>query len=162
MENTNRKTKRWRRAAIAFLALWLLTGGLLTVLFVRGQGALSTDGRTAIALTASEKDFVLMEMRRLLEAVHAIHGALATGERNEAIAATRGAGMQMVREGTAIEQSLLLKLPVEMKAMGIATHRQFDRITAMLESDASNEEISRATFELSGRCVACHQMYRIE
>ena len=162
MENTNQDTKRWRRVAIAFLTLWLLTGGVLTVLFVRGQGRPSSDGRTAIALTASEKDFVLMEMRRLLEAVHAIHGALATGKRSEAIEAARGAGMQMVREGAAIEQSLLLKLPVDMKALGIATHRQFDRITQMLESGASNEEISRAAFELSGHCVACHQMYRIE
>ena len=122
MEHTNQNKKRWRCVALVFLALWLGTGGVFAALFVRGQGRPSSDGRTAIALTASEKDFVLMEMRRLLEAVHAIHGALATGKRSEAIEAARGAGMQMVREGAAAEQSLLLKLPADMKALGIATH----------------------------------------
>ena len=40
--------------------------------FVVGNVAESDDGRTAIFLTAGERDFVLAEMRGLLEAVETI------------------------------------------------------------------------------------------
>ena len=40
--------------------------------FVNGVTEESDDGRTSIILNEDEKDYVLLEMRGLLEAVHAI------------------------------------------------------------------------------------------
>ncbi len=155
------RSRHWRRLAFVFLALWALTTGALVYLFVQGQTSAASDGRRAVQLSPSERDFVLMEMRRLLEAVHSVHGALASGDRNNAIELTDAAGMRMVREGAAIEESLLLKLPADMKAMGIGTHQQFDEVNRLLRSGASDREVAAATADLSARCVACHRLYRI-
>ena len=58
---------------------WAITVALLlgvisvgSWFFVRGNVTEGGDGRTAILLSASERDFVLAEMRRLLEAVETI------------------------------------------------------------------------------------------
>lgn len=161
-ENSNKSLRRWRGLAIFFLILWLGTGGVFATLLLRGQTSVSQDGRRAVQLTPAERDFVLMEMRHLLEAVHAVHSAQAGGDRALAITAARGAGMQMVRDGAAVEQSLLLKLPAEMKALGISTHQQFDVLANQLESGAAPAEVAGALTELTARCVACHRAYRLE
>lgn len=48
------------------IVLWAITAGVFGYFFVRGWTSVSTDGRAAIHLAASERDLVLGEMRQML------------------------------------------------------------------------------------------------
>ena len=105
----------------AFAAV-LIVGiiGVGSWFFVRGVVTESEDGRSAIQLTASERDFVLAEMRGLLEAVEAITFELSDSNMDGVAEAARAVGM-----GSAGGEpmTLIAKLPLEFKMLGMSTHR---------------------------------------
>ena len=67
----------YKRLFLASLLLWLAAAGAAGVLFVRGTTAPGSDGRTAIRLSLSERDFVLGEMRTMLGAVQGVAEGIA-------------------------------------------------------------------------------------
>jgi len=145
---------------------WTLTTALIfgsaavgSLFFVRGTVTVGDDGRTSILLTASERDFVLAEMRGLLEAVEAITFELSEDNMEGVAASARSVGMGSAG-GEPI--TLIAKLPLEFKKLGMGTHKAFDDL-AMEAEDMGDGAVVLG--ELSGiltNCTSCHAGYRFD
>jgi cytochrome c556 len=145
---------------------WALTAAILFAViavgawyFVRGTVTEGDDGRTSIILTAGERDFVLEEMRSLLEAVEAVTFELAEANMDGVAAAARAVGM-----GSAGGEpvTLIAKLPLEFKQLGMATHNAFDALAVEAEDMGDSTEVLRQLSAILTNCTSCHAGYRFD
>ena len=146
------------KLAVLALGLWGITVVVLATMFVRGNTAPATDGRTAVILRDSERDLVLTEMRGMLLAVRGVAEGLAGNQRAEIAQAARDGGGGAMRD---VPVSLMAKLPLEFKEMGMAMHAGFDALaSAADQGEATDKLLGLLTGQLN-QCVACHQSFRI-
>jgi len=145
---------------------WALTTALVVGVlgvgawfFVRGTVAEGEDGRTSILLTAAERDFVLAEMRGLLEAVEAVTFNLSDGNMEDVAAAARAVGM-----GAAGGEpmTLIAKLPLEFKTFGMATHNAFDDLAMEAEDMGDGAVVLSQLSAILTNCTSCHAAYRFD
>lgn len=148
-----------RFLAIAALILWLVTVAVAAYMFVSGQTTTGSDGRTAILLNEKEKDLVLTEMRTMLVSVQGIVAGLSEEEPGKVREAARTSGMAIAG---AVPPSLMAKLPLEFKQMGMGVHRGFDSISVAVEQEETADMILTRLGEQLNNCVACHATYRIQ
>jgi hypothetical protein len=146
-----------RRLAIAALLLWAATVSTLALLFVRGSTMPATDGRTAIRLSAGERDFVLGEMRGMLAAIQQITAALAEGDTTKAGEAAAAVGLKAAH---GVPPTLMAKLPLDFKRAGIGTHQGFDDFAAAAERGAGAAALTGRLAQQMNACVGCHAGYR--
>ena len=126
---------------------------------IQGSTAKSTDNRVAIQLTPGEKDLVLAEMRAFLASVQQITHGVATRDTQLIAASARTVG-RAAQQG--VPGSLMGKLPLEFKQLGLNTHEKFD-LLALDAEQLEDETHSLAQLgELMQNCVACHATYRLE
>lgn len=126
---------------------------------IRGSVTASDDGRTAITLSAWERDLVLSEMRGFLEAVETI--TVAIGEKDMAAAASSAHEVGMANVA-GVPASLMGKLPLEFKSLGSDTHKAFDDL-AMEAQDMGNEQIVLGKLgNLMSNCTTCHAAFRFD
>ena len=127
--------------------------------FVRGNVTEGDDGRTSILLTTGERDFVLTEMRGLLEAVEVITFELSEANMDGAAAAARSVGM-----GSAGGEpvTLIAKLPLEFKKLGMATHNAFDALATEAEDMGDGSVILGQLSGILTNCTSCHAGYRFD
>ena len=144
-----------KNLSIIAIVLWFGAAGFLGFKFVTGKTLEATDGREAIVLTAGERDFILTEMRGMLEGVQEIIAAINAGDMKAVQETTHRIGMAEV-EG--VPPETMLKLPIEFKQLGRATHAGFDEVglAAELGPEAALERLE----ENLSRCVSCHASYR--
>ena len=140
----------------------VLTIGVIVVgswFFVRGNVAESDDGRTAILLTESERDFVLSEMRGLLEAVETITYELSEDNMAGVAEAAESVGM-----GSAGGEPLTLiaKLPLEFKTLGMSTHNAFDDLAMEAEDMGDGAVVLGQLSAILTNCTGCHAGYRFD
>ncbi len=152
-----------RRAFFASLILWFGTAGFLAyrLYFGAAAPAAGNDPRSPVRVSVREKEVILGEMRNLLRSVHGIQGAVAGGDYPAAAAWARKSGMAMETAVESGHPEILLKLPVEMKRLGLGTHEEFDRLAEFLETRPAPGQVLGRLNELTGRCVACHDTYRL-
>ena len=146
--------KRW---FVGSLVLWLVVIGVAGFFFVKGWTVPSRDSRTAVALSESERDQVLGEMRQLLKSVHGVLQGVSTQDLPAAGKAARAAGMGMAAD---VNPALIAKLPLPFKAMGMSVHRDFDGLADGIQSGERSEQVLKRLTELTSRCTACHELYR--
>lgn len=145
----------WGLSALLVVAL----AAMSYMFLVRGNVIASTDGRTAIVLEAGERDLVLAEMRGFLEGIQSITEGLAEKDMASIAAAAKFVGMANTE---AVPVSLMSKLPLEFKTLGMSTHKAFDDL-AMEAEDMGNSEVVLARLgQLMLKCTACHASYRLE
>ncbi len=125
--------------------------------FVRGNVAEGDDGRTAILLTASERNFVLAEMRGLLEAVETITSELSEANMSGAAAAAKSVGMGS-SGGEPV--TLIAKLPLEFKKLGMGTHQAFDELAMEAKDMGDGTIVLGKLSTILSRCTTCHAAYR--
>ncbi len=148
-----------RNLAFLALALWLGTIAVAGWLFVVGRTVPASDGRSAILLTPAERDVVLGEMRAMLASVQGIASAIADGEGERAANAASAVGTGATH---AVPATLMAKLPLEFKQLGLGVHSNFDTIAvAARQGEEADLLLSRLADQLS-QCVACHALYRID
>lgn len=147
------------RIGLIALVLWAVTLAAIALVFVRGQTAPGSDGRTALLLQNSERDFVLAEMRALLLAVRDITAALAEGNAPAVAKAARAVGMAEAHDRA---PALLAKLPLEFKRQAMALHGGFDALAAAAEAGEAAPALTARLIEQLDRCGACHQGFRID
>ena len=140
------------------LLLLVIAGGIYKFIF---QGSVSggTDGRTAIQLDAGERDVVLAEMRAFLASVQQVTAGIAENDPGRVAQHARKSGKAAQ---AAVPGTLMGKLPMEFKQLGLDTHTRFDQL-AMDAEDMG--DVSHALSQLSTlmqNCVACHEAYRID
>jgi cytochrome c556 len=139
-------------------ALWVVTIGAFVYFFVAGATEKSTDNRTAVLLSAQEKDLVLGEMRTMLVAVSGVLNALGEGDTKKASAAARSAGMAMAVDTTPL---LMAKLPLEFKNLGMSVHGDFDLLAADIDNGLTQQQIVQRLGATTSKCTTCHAIYRL-
>ncbi|MCP5088329.1 MAG: cytochrome c [Rhodobacteraceae bacterium] len=128
--------------------------------FIFGKtGEVGDDGRTAVMISADEKELVLGEMRGLLEAVQAITGGLAENDLATVAESAHAVGMSSTGGEPA---ALIAKLPLEFKKLGMGTHQAFDD----LGNEATDMGDAKVVLGMLGdvlqNCTACHASYRFD
>jgi hypothetical protein len=155
--NDIRASRPW--LTYASLGLWVMTIVFGSYFFVFGRTTASVDGRIAVVLSPTEREFVLNEMRSLVVGLNGVMDGLAK-EDNDAIAASLSSmGMVMAADDSEV---LLGKLPLGLKKMGLGLHRKMD----VLADQVSKGELTQKQLfgELSASlatCVSCHATYRV-
>jgi len=148
------------RLCWVLVVLLLLVSGGLTYKFVfQGSVGAASDGRTAIYLEQSERDFVLTEMRTFLQSVQQITAGLSKDNMQQVVQAAHQVGM-----GTAgqVPGSLMGKLPMGFKRLGMDTHKKFDQLALDATDLGQKDLVMEQLAELMQNCVACHEIYRFE
>lgn len=141
------------------LLLWVITIAVFVWFFIRGNTAMGTDGRTAIVLQTGERDFVMVEMRGLLAATQAILEGANQGDVQRIAKAARGAGMAAAADAN---PTLMTKLPIEFKQLGMSLHRDMDEIAKAAEGGTPVPELLKMTSNTLTKCVACHAAWQIK
>ncbi|TAL09817.1 MAG: hypothetical protein EPO02_09260 [Nitrospirae bacterium] len=142
---------------VGSLVLWLGAIAAVGYFFVKGQIVPSRDTRATIALSEAERDLVLAEMRQLLKAVHGVLQGVSSRDLSGAGQAARAAGMAMAAD---VKPALIAKLPLAFKAMGMSVHRDFDGLADGIQAGERGEQALKRLSDLTGRCAACHDLYR--
>ena len=126
---------------------------------VEGNVEEADDGRTAIMLEPGERDLVLGEMRTFLEAVQGIVAAIAVEDLATVATLSTPVGM-VATEGEAA--SLMGKLPLEFKLLGMATHGLFDDLALEATSTGDGQAVTASLGVLMENCTGCHAGYRFD
>lgn len=150
-----RRYMRNNKAALIAIALWGITVGIVALMAVRGQTEPAADGRTAVILNAAERDHILGEMRGMLGTIQTIIGAMAGNNVEEAARAAAQSGLAKMQHE---DPALILKLPLDFKQLGRATHQGFDEIA--LTAAQGNEALLKRLDQQLSLCIACHENYK--
>ncbi|MEI7455673.1 MAG: hypothetical protein WCK93_03025 [Nitrosomonadales bacterium] len=125
--------------------------------FTVGEVQPSDDGRQAVMLTKNERNALLLEMRNWLQNSQAILAASSEKDFDTVIKSARASGMAAEADTPG---SLFRKIPVEMKALGFGTRKQFDEIAADAEQfKDQNRTVAKLSVAMNN-CIACHATYR--
>ncbi|WP_096703483.1 hypothetical protein [Magnetospirillum sp. 15-1] len=147
------------RLGLIALVLWLVTAVGLGVLFVHGRTEKAPDGRTAILMSAAERDFVFTEMRGLLVAVRDITAALAEGDTVKVAAAAKAMGMGEAHDRA---PALLAKLPLDFKRLAMTLHGGFDEMAEAAAKGETPAQLNTRLIAQLDRCTVCHAGFRID
>ena len=140
------------------IIILLLTLATIGYKIAQGNVAPSDDHRTAVKLSKDERNLVLAEMRKFLITTQAVSEAITNNDLKLAAQLASEAGMQADKNTPG---SLLFKIPLAMKTLGLDTHQKFDQIA----SDAvqiKDPMYSRKQLDvLLKNCIACHANFKI-
>lgn len=143
------------------LGLWIVTIGVAGWFFVQGWTMPSIDGRVQIVLAPAERDLILGEMRMLLKAVHGVVTGLGGQDqeagRTQMEQAARSAGLAMAAD---VNPSLMAKLPLPFKQMGMSIHQDMDALADAVVRKEPSQQILQRLSNMTARCTTCHEMYR--
>jgi L-asparaginase II len=142
---------------ITLLLLLLIVGGAVYKFGFLGSTLPSDDARVAIQLTDSERTLVLSEMRAFLETVQVITEGMVDEEMNKVMLAARKVGFA-AQQGVPL--SLMGKLPLEFKQLGMDTHRKFDQIAMDAEQLGDVSQTLEQLSVLLRNCAGCHAGYK--
>jgi len=123
---------------------------------VRGTVEAASDGRTAILVSPAEQDELLGEMRHFLETVQAITEAAAE---NDMTTVSEAASVMGMRAAQGVPPSLMAKLPLEFKKLGMMTHQAFDELSLSASVSDDPLEIVGELSVLMLNCTGCHASY---
>ena len=144
---------------------WTITAVLALMLafvafkFVTGSVEETDDGRTAIMMTAPERDLVLGEMRTFLEGVQTIVEAIAADDMVTVSTTATSIGMAATGGEPA---ALIAKLPLEFKSLGMGTHKAFDDLSIEATDMGDANVVLTQLGDLMLRCTSCHEAYRFD
>lgn len=148
------------------LSIGIVVGmvGVMVLGFIGGAFAVephesSADTRQRLVLAPAPRDMVLTEMRRMLSSVSGILQGLTGGNLPAAEKAARESGM-----GGAVDANphMTTLLPQPFLELGLHTHRGFDTLADQIHAGAAQADIIRDLAKLTGNCVACHAVYRLD
>jgi len=139
--------------------LALLCAGLVYRFVFHGSGIPGADGRTVIVLEPDERSLVLSEMRGFLENVQQITAGIAEDDLQRAAKHARQSGRNAAQS---VPGSLMGKLPLSFKQLGLDTHTKFDELALDAEQLGDRDHTLLQLNTLLLNCVACHAAYRFE
>lgn len=135
------------------------TAGLIYKFMISGSTIETSDNRTAILISESERNLVLGEMRHFLETVQTITSAAVNDDMESVSQAARKVGMG-AQEG--VPTSLIGKLPIGFKTLGFDTHKRFDQLALDAEQFGDSTQVLSTLGELMHNCTGCHAAFRLE
>ncbi|MBT3414928.1 MAG: hypothetical protein HOA32_14270 [Nitrospina sp.] len=143
--------------ALGLMVLWVISASFIGYKVIYGN-AKKVDTRVGITLLPVERDFVLSEMRLLLEGLQGIISGLANDNFEEVKVAARGSGMAVAQD---VNPALILKLPLEFKTIGMGVHKSFDILADNIKGKSSREILNEVN-SIMDSCVGCHATYKLE
>lgn len=143
---------------IIFFLLSVIIFGAYKFIY-QGNVVTAVDGRTALVLTATEKDLILEEMRGFLSAAQQIVQAVSNDEMDKIVVAAKKVGKAAQAE---VPASLIGKLPMAFKKLGFDTHVKFDELAMDAQDMEDKEQSLKLLGQLMQNCVACHAAYRLD
>ena len=149
----------WKFIALGSTTLLMITLSTIGYFLIKGTTQSAEDGRLSIALRKEERNLVLTEMRMLLEGVQTILQALTE---NQLKVVEHTASSMGMRSAADVNPSLMSKLPMDFKAVGMEVHRRFDELALKVHSGAGKDEILKEVSDIMLSCVGCHQAYRLD
>ncbi len=132
---------------------------LCTVLCLAAFPVHAEDARTPLTLTAAEAAAVREEMRGFLEGVQAISSGLADNDMKAVAKAARAMGISGDKH---VPMSLRMRLPMEFKEMGRATHIGFDNLAIDADGLGDAGHSMKQLGETLQNCNACHASFRLD
>ncbi len=145
----------WALSALLIVAV----AGMGYIFFNPGNLEKTDDGRTAIILSAAERDLVLAEMRGFLEGTETIITGIAENDMKAIAQSAEKLGMPTAGQ---VPLALMAKLPSEFRSLGMATHRAFDALALEAQDMGDGKVILSELGELLNNCTTCHAAYRID
>jgi mono/diheme cytochrome c family protein len=139
------------------LLLLVIAGGVYKFIF-QGSVSGSTDGRTAIHLDAGERDMILAEMRAFLASVQQVTAGISENDLQRVAEHARKSGKAAQ---AAVPGTLVGKLPMQFKQLGLDTHTKFDQLAMDVEDLGDGNHALAQLSVLLQNCVGCHAAYRI-
>lgn len=139
------------------LVLFVAVIGLVYVFMISGEVIEGEDQRQAIVLEPAERSFVLAEMRAFLTTVQGITAAISR-EDMAAVASLAKASGIATTVGTPV--TLMKKLPLQFKQLGLGVHRDFDQLALDAEQLSDPGHSLKQLADITAKCVACHATYQ--
>lgn len=121
----------------------------------------ASDGRTPIALTTIEREYVLAGMREHVSEIQLIVEALASNDRARARAAALDAGSRRFTELTDHPPGLAGKWPEAWKLMLRARLQSFDALAKGIQDGESPSQSLQRLSTAMQTCTACHAAFRL-
>ncbi len=131
---------------------------MLSIAFMPGL-ARADDQRTAVVVTPDGRDYILNEMRTMLETVQNVVGGVASGDAKATAAAARNSGMAMMKR---IPSEIRMALPEDFRQMAMDNHASFDALAVAAEAGEPLKSQLTRLEQSMGACSACHGMWRLE
>lgn len=131
----------------------VVLGFIMTVAMAEG-----VDQRQILLMNEMQRNHLLGEMRMLLTGIGAILEALAQDDRAAVARHARSLGMNMPHK---MEGHMDNILPEQFMQLGMAMHKEFDRIAQDAQSEKDTKHLLQQLSETLGRCTACHATYQI-
>jgi len=126
-----------------------------------GAAQSGSDGRTPVALTTVERDYVLAGMREHVGQVQSIVEALASNDRERARIAALQAGSRHFTELADRPPGLAGKWPDAWKLMLRARLQSFDALAkGIQDGESPSQSLQRLSTALQ-TCTACHAAFRL-
>ncbi|MBY6239871.1 hypothetical protein [Methylosinus sp. Sm6] len=140
----------------------LITAFCLTAFLAMGRaGAEDADMRAPLALTASEKAFVLDQMRLFVKSLEQIVSGLATDDRAAVAEAAAARGGRRFQAEGKMPETLAGRFPDRWTGFGRPMRAGFDELARRVtEGESKNQSLARLG-EIMRNCVGCHAAYRI-
>ena len=131
---------------------------LLSIAFMP-EVAWADDQRTAVVVTPDGRDYILNEMRTMLETVQNVVGGIASGDTKATAAAARNSGMAMMKR---IPSEIRMALPEDFRQMAMDNHASFDALALAAEAGEPLKAQLTRLEQSMGACSACHGMWRLD
>ena len=148
-----------KNTTIAITTLSVLLNVILIYVFVfKGETVKSTDHRTELLLSESNRDFVFDEMRDFLESIQQINEGILTNNPEIIIKAAKHSGGRVIDHAP---KGMLKSMPIGFKELGFATHEIFDNIALNAANNYDGVEIQTQLNTLLNNCTSCHKSYKI-
>jgi len=141
------------------IILVLIIAAMLYMFLVRGSVAPTQDGRTAVIISKSERTKILGDMRKFLEHVQTMVEAI--GDQDIETFSTAASGVGFIQE-KAPPATLVAKLPLEFKTMGLNTHKAFDELAKLADETKDFQLVAKELSIIMTNCTYCHQTFRLE
>lgn len=149
-----------KKTLIVFLIISLIANAaLIYFFFYKGDTIKMTDERTAIKITAQNREFVLAEMRGFLESIRDINEGMSQNNSKKIIAAGEKAGSGIIEDAP---KGLLKTLPIGFKTLGLDTHSKFDALAKMARENYKQEEAQKQVTQILNNCTACHRSFKFQ
>lgn len=126
--------------------------------FVAGSAIKVEDGRTAIVLTKSERNFVLSEMRGLLGHMQQLISAAADKDIDRTIKIAK----ILIEDSKGETQvSIIAKTPMAFKKLSTNIHTQFGELYQDAVTKRDPEHSLKQVSVIMQNCIACHGAYQL-
>lgn len=122
-----------------------------------GDANPAKDERQALRLTDDERAAVLAEMRGFLQSVQGIVAAVADSKPAAAVEPAKASGMGAMH---AMPKSLMGKLPMEFRKLGMDTHQKFDALALEASGIGDGKTMLKGLDAILANCNGCHAAYR--